>query len=249
MIRSTLLAVCLLCASPPAPAAAQLTPQYSQQDREILSSSAYLAGHPDLRWRSAALEALDRGDTDAARQHLMRAARYADKASQALLGQMYWKGDGVQRDRALGYVWMDLAAERLYAGYLALRERYWNNMDADERQRALEIGEPIHAEYGDHSTKPRMEAVLRQQRGRHTGSRAGANLGADVYQGNPPGISMYGGTAGMRLRGFHDARYWEPEAYWAWQDEVYQSLRASKVRGLELKPRSERSPMNEAPDR
>lgn len=242
MFRPALLVACLaLLASLPASASVPLTPQYSAEDREIVTSAAFLAGHPDMRWRNAALDALDRNDADTARQHLLRAARYADKASQALLGQMHWNGDGVQRDRALGYVWMDLAAERLYPGYVALRERYWSQMDAAERARALELGEAVYAEYGDDAAKPRMETVLRQQRSRHTGSRTGANLGADVYQGNPPQISITGGTAGMRLRGFHDARFWEPEAYWAWQDEAYRSLRAPKVRVLELKPRSERA--------
>lgn len=234
MHRFALPFACLLLASLPLRGAVQLDPRYSKQDQVVLSSPAYLSGHPDLRWRNEGLNSLEQGEFDEAIQHFLRAARYADKASQVLLGLMHWKGEGVPLDRALGYVWMDLAAERLYPSYVALCERYWKQMNAAERERALEIGQAVYAEYGDSVAKPRMETVLRRHRG-------GSRLGADVYQGSPPQMAMsHDGTAGMPLRGFHDARFWKPEAYWAWQDKAYQSLRAPKVRVLELKPLSER---------
>lgn len=235
MHRFTLPFACLLLlASLPSRGANPLMPQYSEQDDKILSSAPYLSGHPDLRWRNEGLDLLQQREFGAAIEHFLRAARHADKASQALIAQMHWKGEGVPLDRALGYVWMDLAAERLYPGYVELRERYGKQMDAAERERALEIGEAVFAEYGDNVAKPRMEGVLRRHRSR------GGSLGADDYQGSPPGIGMSGGTPGTPLRGFHDARFWKPDAYWTWQDETYESLGAPKSRVRKLKPLSER---------
>ena len=230
-------------------AAANLAPVHSPEDLAAMATPTYLAAHPDLRWRNQGLDALARGEPEAAVEHLKRAARYADKAAQALVAQQYWKGQGVQHDRARGYVWMDLAAERLYPGYLALRERYWNQLSEAERERAQRIGPEVYAEFGDAAAKPRMEAELRRHRGARTGSRTGADLGATAYFGNVPGTSMNGGAAAIPVRNLDDRRYWHPEAYWAWQDEAYQSLRAPKVRVLELKPRSERSQISEAPNR
>jgi TPR repeat protein len=221
-------------------AAATLTPNHSQEELAVMATRAYLAGHPDLRWRNEGLDALAQGKPSEALEHLLRAARYADKASQALIAQQHWRGQGVGRDRAMAYAWMDLAAERLYPGYLALRERYWNALDTQERERALQLGFEVYAEYGDAVAKSRLEAVLRRHRGSRTGSRTGADLGAEAYTGNIPGAGMTGSASVIPVRTLAERRYWHPAAYWAWQDEAYQSLRAPKVRVLELKPRSER---------
>src|SRR3546814_9279963 len=66
-----------------------------------------------------------------------------------MVAEMLWNGDGVERDRALAYAWMDLAAERGYAGFLGLRERYWSALDEAGRARALEAGQEVYAHYGD----------------------------------------------------------------------------------------------------
>ena len=85
----------------------------------------FMQGHPDLSWRLRGREAYAAGDYARARDHFERAARFADKPSQAMLGEMHWNGVGGPRDRALGYAWMDVAAERFYEDFYVLRERYW----------------------------------------------------------------------------------------------------------------------------
>ncbi len=61
----------------------------------------------------------------------LRAARYADKPSQAMIAQMLWNGDGVPVDRVMAYVWADLAAERGYPAFIATREKFWSELNAD----------------------------------------------------------------------------------------------------------------------
>src|SRR3546814_6828921 len=87
----------------------------------------------------------------------LRAARYADKPSQAMVAEMHWRGLGVPQDRELGYAWMDLAAERMYPNFVIKRERYWQLLDADQRSNAIERGQQLLAEYGDRSEEHTSE--------------------------------------------------------------------------------------------
>jgi len=80
--------------------------------QEIVHTSAFLASHPDLRYRKLAQEAVADGRLEEARTYFRYGARYADKLSQAALAEMWWEGRGGEQDRALAYAWMDLAAER-----------------------------------------------------------------------------------------------------------------------------------------
>ena len=114
--------------------------------------------------RHAIREAYARGDYERARECFERAARFADKPSQAMLGEMHWEGLGGQRDRALGYAWMDLAAERYYEDFYLLRERYWSQLGAQEREQALRRGQPLLRKYGDDKAKRRLARILVRQR-------------------------------------------------------------------------------------
>src|SRR3546814_613891 len=74
-------------------------------------TEGFLSSHPDMRWRREGLYSYNQEEYDIAMDQFLRAARYADKPSQAMIAEMYWKGIGVPRDRELGYAWMDWAAE------------------------------------------------------------------------------------------------------------------------------------------
>src|SRR3546814_20275176 len=87
--------------------------------------------------------------------HFLRAARYADKPSQAMIAEMHWRGLGVPQDRELGYAWMDLAADRMYPTFVIKRERYWQLLDADQRRNAIDRGHQLPPEYADDAPKPR----------------------------------------------------------------------------------------------
>ncbi len=187
-------------------------------------TEGFLSAHPDLRWRREALHAYANKRYDEAMEYFLRSARYADKPAQAMIAEMYWKGIGVPQDRALGYAWMDLAAERFYSNFVIRREQYWETLDAAQQRQAIERGQPLLAEYGDAAAKPRMAKILRKQR-MSTGSRVG-------FVGNLQIIPFTGPDAGsgMSIRGdeYYAPKYWRAEEYFKWQDEVWDAPGARK---------------------
>ncbi len=191
-----------------------------------LITEGFLSAHPDLRWRREGLHAYANGRYDEAMDHFLRAARYADKPAQAMIAEMYWKGIGVPQDRALGYAWMDLAAERFYSNFTIMREQYWQSLDAAMQQAAIERGQPLLAEYGDEVAKPRMAKILRKQRSA-TGSRVG-------FTGNVQIIPFTGPLAGsgmsIRAEEYYSPKYWQADKYFEWQDEVWDAPGARKGR-------------------
>jgi len=170
--------------------------------------------HPDQRFRRIGMETLERGDAEWALRYFRRAALYADKPSQAMIGEMYWEGSGVAQDRAVAYAWMDLAAERHYKPFLLRREVYWEQLDAAERARALEVGAEIYAKYGDVVAKPKLEAKLRRGRRSSTGSRTGFQGALRVYSLGPGGEFQWDPE-------YYAARHWDAEAYWEEQDRLW----------------------------
>ncbi|MGT9864133.1 hypothetical protein ACSYHF_00305 [Stenotrophomonas maltophilia group sp. P373] len=179
----------------------------------VLQSHEFLVYHPDLRFRGLGMQARERGRHEEARNDFRNAARYGDKLSQAALADMLWNGQGGPADRALGYAWMDLAAERGTEWLVVQRERFWEALSADERERAVREGRALYAEFGDPAATPRLERELRAGSMWQTGSRAGWN-GAMRSQGR--------GDAGARVlqpEKHQLARYWDPVAYRQWQDE------------------------------
>lgn len=185
--------------------------------------------HPDLRFRRMGLEAYERGNHADALRLFQKAAYYGDKASQGMVGQMLWKGEGDDADPALGYAWMDLAAERGYPTFVGLREHFWTQMDAATRERSIDEGQAVYARYGDAVAKRRMESQLRRGRSKVTGSRVG-------HVGNLT-ILVPGETGWRRMRGeeIHDPRLWKAYEYWQWQDETW---RASPRGVVEVGPLS-----------
>lgn len=185
----------------------------SARDALIVTSEGFLAGHPDMRWRRAAQQAEKRGRLADAITYYRRAARFADKPSQAMLAEAYWEGRGVAQDRALAYAWMDLAAERGFPFLIVKRETYWNALSEEERARALEVGAELYAEFGDEVAKPRTERAMRRERTQMTGSRTGfAGLKMDVWINGPEGYTNVDASE------YYAEKLWEPRAYWRWQD-------------------------------
>lgn len=189
----------------------------------LLRAAGFLESHPDLRYRLIGLEKYDKKEHDDALRFFRRAAYYGDKPSQGMVAEMYWTGNGVPQDRPLAYAWMDLAAERGYAGFSGLRERYWSQMDETERARALEIGRAVYADYGDAAAQPRLANVLRRARRQMTGSRTGFTGNLQIYIPGPSGDIQIDGSR------FYDERYWDPKQYQAWHDDVWMKPRIGKV--------------------
>ena len=170
------LALSLLLARLPFAAAAQNTssPPPDPTADPVMLTAGFLSGHPDLRFRLLGLEEYKKQNFEDALKFFQRAAYYADKPSQGMVAEMLWNGQGALQDKAQAYAWMDLAAERGYAGFLGLRERYWSDLSEAERDRALAEGQAIYAKYGDAAAQPRIAGVLRRERRQMTGSRTGS---------------------------------------------------------------------------
>lgn len=188
----------------------------------------FLDSHPDLRFRLLAMGRYKEGRYEDALVYFKRSGRYADKLSQGMVAEMLWQGQGVPRDRALAYAWMDLAAERGYRRLLLLRERYWAELNEAERARALEEGRGIYAEYGDDVAQRRIATVLRRASKRMTGSRLGASAGTRNLQVWIPGPGAVAGTGAgdtnlyiVSGASFYEPKFWEPEQYQAWHDTMW----------------------------
>lgn len=203
----------------------------SSEEAVVLNSEAFLSSHPDLNNRNRGMSAYEQERYSEALTWFRRAARYADKPSQAMVGEMLWEGQGVAQDRPLAYAWMDLAAERGYPGFTVLRERYWARLDEAQREAAVARGEQVYAEYGDAAARPRIDAVLRRERRSTTGSRTGFVGALQVYIAGPGGQMM--SIDGSR---FYDRKFWDPDLYQAWHDAVWMQPREGKVDIGEIEP-------------
>ncbi|MFB9068835.1 sel1 repeat family protein [Pseudofulvimonas gallinarii] len=199
----------------------------------IVESETFINGHPDLRWRHAGLDAMRKGDHGDAFVNFEQAARYADKPSQAMVAELYWIGHGTSRNRPLAYAWMDLAAERGNRLFLVRREYLWQQLSEAERNEAIAVGQGVYDRYGDAVAKPRQAKAMRRHQGSITGSRLG-------HVGNLRATSQIGDAGYMQSGIFpdmvtgellFDRRFWQPDLYWKWQDEVLERL-ASEPRGL-----------------
>lgn len=202
----------------------------------IVESHSYMTGHPDQRWRRAATAAYRAGRGEDAFRDFLRAARFADKPSQAVIAQAYWLGElGQTRNRPLAYAWMDLAAERGYRDFLAQRERYWQQLTEEERQLAVEAGQAVYAEYGDQAAKPRHRREM--MRSRLVSPRSRTEM-------HDHKVVMLGGGqtgSGQRVFGhqFYDDEHWDPVLYWDVQDDLWHAPPKGRIDILPLRPLTE----------
>lgn len=184
--------------------------------KEIMTDT-FMGSHPDLRWRGIALDEFRKNEFADALRDFKRAARYADKFSQSMVASMYWNGQGTAIDRALGYAWMDLAAERAYHDFLKMREIYWSALSETERADAVQRGQAVYAEYRDRVAKPRMEKELAKATRSITGSRTGfISSGLDVSY-----TLTTGETVTLPATIFYDREYYDPDLYWCTQDAYW----------------------------
>lgn len=187
----------------------------TSMERRLWESEAFLRHHPDIRQRKLGFWYQQQGDAERSRLAFEEAARHADKPSQAILAEWYFEGGQLPRDRARAYAWMDLAAERGYPLFVAKREHYWAALDADERQRALEIGRDLYVEYGDSVAKVRMERLLRRGLSSMTGSRVGFVGALEVL------LPIDGVLVSMPGSLYYRDEFWRPQQYFEWFDALH----------------------------
>lgn len=243
MHTATLFAAALLLGSSSVLASQDQALLDARIDEVLTSSSAFMSSHPDLRYRRMALDAYEQQRYRDAHGYFLRSARFADKLSQARIAEMLWFGEGVAQDRAAAYAWMDLAAERGQLPLVRRREQIWAQLDETERERALQAGVAIYAEYGDDVAKPRMEAELRRGLRNKTGARAGGMSGRlTVLSVEGKRLSnkegdFFGTLAGTAFDGsnYYDPRLWRHEAYWEWKDRSTERLFRGDVQVGEMR--------------
>lgn len=191
--------------------------------REFEIRRRFAATHPNELHRLYGAEAAGKGQWHDAAIHFRRAARYADKYSQHRLSLIYWHGLGQPADHALAYAWADLAAERGYPQFLALREKMWLELDPDQRERALREGRALYAEFGDAAAKPRFERAVARARGQITGSRAGASTDRVQVSASLTGGSIFDGSDSVDLTPMYADWRLDSRRYWAVEDAVWQN--------------------------
>ncbi|WP_235429834.1 sel1 repeat family protein [Xanthomonas sp. GPE 39] len=241
VLSSAVLACALLLASPGAFAAATTERTFDDIPAQVLTDG-FLEAHLDLFYRRAGIRADKKGDYAEAKKQYQLAARYADKPSQARLGEMYWQGQGVASDHAMGFLWMALASERGYEAFSARKMEYWNQLTPEERKRATDLDKQMLAEYGDQVAKPRQEAVLRREAMSSTGSLLG-HSGAGALSINGP----RGGSIDPEV--FYAKQFWEPSAYWKLQDRVWDGRTPGRVDIGDVEDISQKSASPPAPSK
>jgi uncharacterized protein len=195
-------------------------------DKAVLNSPSFVGTHADHRYRVEGSHEYAAGRYERARSSFTRAARLADKLSQAMLAELHWEGLGGPVDRPAGYAWMDLAAERDWPHLLAKREHYWNQLNEAEREQALRVGATIYQEFGDEVAQPRMErelaSALRQGPGVSRMGSAWRVYEMDGGMSRVPGdVITSPMQLGKEVVGFYQPKFWQPEYYWATLDRAY----------------------------
>lgn len=190
-------------------------------------------GHPNERWRAHGIKAYNSGHPDEAVQYFERAARYADKYSQHRLSLLYWDGEGVAKNRVQAYIWSDLAAERGNRRFLAIREKMWAQLGAEERAQIEAEGPDYYSRYGDDVGKPKLAKEMKRFARNMTGSRVGYDNSQRSVIGGGPAMGSFKGTpaqvqSSLAVAGFYsnEEMYGEgrvdPERYWQTQDVLHE---------------------------
>ena len=214
-------------------------------DPALADSDAMLEAHPDRRYQRIGTRAYaERRWEDAANAYRL-AARHGDKPSQAVIAEMLWKGLGMSQDRPLAHAWMSVAAERGYSMFVTKRDLFWQQLDAAERERAEALLPTVLAEYGDAVAKPRQEVAMRRQLRTRTGTRL-----ASTAVTSPMTIQVRmadGEMAQLPAEQFYAPQYFEPQQYWAMQDQQFERLTRIMIRIGEIEQVKPAAPAPEQP--
>jgi hypothetical protein len=197
-------------------------------DTDALATKEYdalvkmAANHPNELYRIYANKAAASGNWGDAARNFRIASRFADKYSQHRLSMLYWHGVGVGTDRVEAYIWADLAAERGYPQFLAIREKMWNELTPQQQAEVPQRGRRIVEEYADVVAKPRVERAIAQGKRQMTGSRTGFDAGL-IISSIGPGNQLFGSVGGVNLKSMYDASRTDPKKYWAFEDMVWKN--------------------------
>jgi uncharacterized protein len=182
------------------------------------------ANHLNERYRLYAQKAAAKENWRDAAKAFRIAARYADKYSQHRLSMMHWYGIGVAADRVEAYVWSDLAAERGYPQFLAIRERMWRALTPEQQAAVAQRGAALYAEFGDPAAKKRFEIALAQGRRQVTGSHTGFNGGVGfISPERLRGTALSNLNDDILVAKIHSPSRTDPKRYWQQEDRAWKN--------------------------
>lgn len=200
----------------------------SETDAEALSRFDVLyklsSNHPNERYRLYGQKAAAAKNWRDAAKAFRIAARYADKYSQHRLSLMHWYGVGVPVDQVEAYVWSDLAAERGYPQFLAIRERMWHALTPEQQAAVARRGAAMYVEFGDAAAKKRFEYALQQDGRQMTGSRTGFDGGVGfVSPERLRGIALSNLNDDIEVAKLHSSSRTDPKRYWQHEDRAWKN--------------------------
>ena len=195
--RMTLL--CIACAFPffATTSQAQNHTEYRSERGRILADAIAPedSARPGETFFYKAARAQSKGNIPLAANMFRVAASWAYKPAQYNLGVMYFNGEGVPQDKALGMAWFALAAERSEdRDYAHARDLAYAEMTDEEFARANELWREMRETYADATALKRARTRWIQVRNSRTGSHLGAGTGPVLVGGrNQFGRAMGGG--------------------------------------------------------
>ena len=129
---------------------------------------------PGIHEFKRAVHALKDSDQKAAIHRLKISASWGEKVAQYDLGLMYWKGQGVSRDRAMAVAWLALADQRHNSTRIDGSLQYaYGKLNVKQRQQAdVDFGALVKT-YGDKVALRRARMAWRRSAQSTTGSRLG----------------------------------------------------------------------------
>lgn len=113
------------------------------------------------------------GRIEAAIEMWQLSARNAKKEAQFNLGLLYFTGEAMTPNRALGLAWFRLAAERGDEQFESALRLAWSNASTEERKGAEAEWNRLKVVYADAIAVPRADRAFRSKLNSITGSRLG----------------------------------------------------------------------------
>lgn len=235
-------------------AAGQDDPSSDPQVEKILQAMHGVStnSHPDLYGMTVGIRRYAHRQFHEALKYFEIGAYYADKLSQLSIGLMYLNGEGVPKDSARAWAWLDLAAERGYPDFVATRDRVRSQLSADEVAKARAVRAELESRYGDAVAKHRMEIQLRVRlMDAFTGSRTGFDFGiVQVHPGRCDPLLSIGGhvlaEAGCDRGAYLAKDNWNPKLYFSARDREWEDSRAQVTVGAVSEDKAANAPAKSA---
>ena len=158
---------------------------------------------------------------------------------------MHWYGVGVAVDRVEAYIWSDLAAERGYPQFLAIRERLWRDLTPDQQAAVAQRGVALYAEFGDPAAKKRFKIALEQSRRQLTGSHTGFNSGVGfISQERLRNMSLSNLHDDIQIAKIHSPSRTDPKRYWQQEDRAWKNgmVNVGEIENVETETKKPEAP-------